>query len=59
MHIEAQNAELQRIPNDYKKIDPDVAAKLIRLVEDFEEDEDVQNVFHNMEMTDEIANALN
>ncbi len=58
MKIEAQNAELQRIPNDYKKIDTDTAKKLLRIVEDFEEDEDVQNVFHNLEMTDEIMNAI-
>ena len=59
MGIEAQNAELQRIPNDYKKIDPETGSKLLRIVDDFEDDEDVQNVFHNLEMTDEIANALN
>jgi YebC/PmpR family DNA-binding regulatory protein len=58
MKIEAQNAELQRIPNDYKKIDTETAKKLLRIVEDFEEDEDVQNVFHNLEMTDEIMNAI-
>jgi YebC/PmpR family DNA-binding regulatory protein len=59
MNIEAQNAELHRIPNDYKKIEPDVAVKVMRIVEDFEDDDDVQNVFHNIEMTDEIVNALN
>jgi YebC/PmpR family DNA-binding regulatory protein len=58
MHIEAQNAELQRIPNDYKKLDIDNAHKVLKLIEDFEEDEDVQNVYHNMEMTEELAKAL-
>jgi YebC/PmpR family DNA-binding regulatory protein len=58
MKIEAQNAELQRIPNDYKKLDVPTAIKLLKIIDDFEEDEDVQNVFHNMEMTEEIANAM-
>jgi transcriptional/translational regulatory protein YebC/TACO1 len=30
----------------------------MRLVEEFEEDDDIQNVFHNLEMTDEILAAL-
>jgi len=58
MKIEAQNAEVQRIPNDYKKLDTDTAQKVLKLVEDFEEDDDVQNVFHNLEMTEEIINAM-
>ena len=58
MGIEAQNAELQRIPNDYKKVDKSTAMKLIRMVEDFENDEDVQNVFHNLEMNEEIMEAM-
>jgi transcriptional/translational regulatory protein YebC/TACO1 len=28
------------------------------MVEDFEEDDDVQNVYHNMEVTDEIIEAI-
>jgi YebC/PmpR family DNA-binding regulatory protein len=59
MKITVQNAEMQRIPNDYKKMDKDSALKVLRMVDDFEEDEDVQNVFHNLEMTDELMNALN
>jgi YebC/PmpR family DNA-binding regulatory protein len=58
MKIEAANAELQRIPNDYKKLDVDTAQKVLRLVEDFEEDDDVQNVYHNLEMTEEVINAM-
>jgi YebC/PmpR family DNA-binding regulatory protein len=58
MKIEAQNAELQRIPNDYKKVDPDMALKVLKIVDDFEEDDDVQNVYHNLEMTEEIVKAM-
>ncbi len=58
MKIEAQNAELQRIPNDYKKLDHDTAQKVLKLIDDFEEDDDVQNVYHNLEITEEIINAM-
>jgi YebC/PmpR family DNA-binding regulatory protein len=59
MGIEAQNAELQRVPNDYKKTDTSTAMKLLRMVDDFEEDEDVQGVFHNLEMNEDIMEAMN
>jgi len=58
MKIEAQNAELQRIPNDYKKLDVDTALKVLRMTDDFEEDDDVQNVYHNLEMTDDIIKSM-
>ncbi|HBX52908.1 MAG: transcriptional regulator [Bacteroidetes bacterium RIFOXYA12_FULL_35_11] len=58
LNIEPENAELRRIPNDYKKVDVDVAKRVMHLIDDLEEDDDVQNVYHNMEMTDEIMEAL-
>jgi len=58
MGIEPENAELQRIPNDTKTLDLETSLKVLRMVEDFEEDDDVQNVYHNMEVTDEIVQAL-
>lgn len=56
--IEAENAELRRIPNDTKKLDVDSARKILRIVEDFEDDDDVQNVFHNLEITDELMDSM-
>jgi YebC/PmpR family DNA-binding regulatory protein len=56
--IEVEEAGLKRIPNDTKKLDIDSAKKVIRFVEALEDDDDVQNVYHNMAMTDEIAAAL-
>ncbi len=58
MGIEPENAELQRIPNNTKTLDLETALKVLRMVEDFEEDDDVQNVYHNMEVTDDIVHAL-
>ena len=56
--IEAENAELQRIPQETKKLEVQSAVKVLRLIEEFEDDDDVQNVYHNLEITDEILEAL-
>lgn len=34
------------------------AKKVLRLIDNLEEHDDIQNVYHNMELTDEIAEAL-
>lgn len=54
MDIEPENAELQRIPNDTVKLGLEDAKKILRVIESFEEDDDVQNVFHNLEISEEI-----
>lgn len=58
MGIEPENAELQRIPQNTVKVDNEAAKKILRLLELFEDDEDVNNVFHNMELTDELLAEL-
>jgi len=58
MNIEAENSELQRIPNMRKELDVETSKKALKLVEFLEEDDDVQNVFHDLEMTDELEKAL-
>lgn len=59
MNIEAKNAELQRIPNSTKRLEPELAIKVVKVIEEFEDDEDVQNVYHNLEITDEVIAAVN
>lgn len=54
MGIEPESAELQRIPKTLTKLDKDSALKVLRLIDVFEDDDDVQNVFHNLELTEEI-----
>jgi YebC/PmpR family DNA-binding regulatory protein len=56
--IEPEEAGLKRIPTTQKKLDVESARKALRLVEVLEDDDDVQNVYHNLEMTDELAAAL-
>ena len=58
MSIEPEKAELQRIPSTTKKVGINTAKSLLTMVEAFEDDDDVQAVFHNLEFTDEIADAL-
>ena len=45
---EIHSAEFERIPNDYKEVTDEQRVQLEKLLDKFEEDEDVQNVFHNM-----------
>jgi len=56
--IEPDEAGLKRVPNDLKKLDVESARKVLRLIDTLEDDDDIQNVYHNMEMTDELAEAL-
>ncbi len=57
--IEAQNAELQRIPVETKSLDTESGVKVLKIVELIEDDDDVQNVFHNLEITDELIEKMN
>ncbi|WP_333851420.1 YebC/PmpR family DNA-binding transcriptional regulator [Epilithonimonas sp.] len=56
--IEAKSAELQRIPNNTKGMSEDQFKANMKMLERFEEDDDVQNVFHNMEFTEEQLESL-
>jgi YebC/PmpR family DNA-binding regulatory protein len=56
--IEPIEAGLKRIPNDTKKLDLETAKKLLRLIDTLEDDDDIQNVYHNLEMTEELAAEL-
>lgn len=58
LNIDVENASLQRIPNDYKKLEPQMALKVLRLIDEFEDNDDVQSVYHNIEMTDELLKAM-
>lgn len=46
--FEINSAEFERIPNDTKEVTPEQREQVEKLIEKLEDDEDVQNVFHNM-----------
>jgi len=54
LSVEPENAQLQRIPKDTVTLDLDPSQKIMKIIETFEEDDDVQNVFHNLEITEEM-----
>jgi len=56
--IETKGAELIMVPTTPAQVSVVDAKKVIRLIDVLEELEDLQNVYHAMEMTDEIAEAL-
>ncbi len=56
--IEPDDAGLKRIPNTIKSLDIESARKVMKFIEVLEDDDDVQNVYHNLEITDELANEL-
>ena len=58
LNIEAESAEVQRIPNSTTAVDIQSARKVLRLIETLEDDDDVQNVYHNLELTPELEAQL-
>lgn len=46
--LEVVNSGFERIPMDTKKLNEEEEAEVDKLLEKLEEDDDVQNVFHNM-----------
>lgn len=56
--IEVKSAELQRIPNNTKDVTEEQFKANMKMLERFEEDDDVQNVYHNMEITEALMNSL-
>jgi len=55
---EAKSSTLERMPTTTTKLELEDARKALRLIEALEDNEDVQNVFHNLEMTEELAAEL-
>jgi YebC/PmpR family DNA-binding regulatory protein len=58
LKIEPESAGLQRIPKETTVLDLESARKAMKLIELFEEDDDIQAVYHNLEMTDELMETL-
>ena len=46
--FEIKSSEFVRIPNDYKELTAEQRETIEKLLDKFEDDDDVQNVFHNM-----------
>ncbi len=47
-NFDIKQGEFERLPNDTKQLTEEQTAEVEKLIEKFEEDDDVQNVYHNM-----------
>lgn len=56
--IETQNAVIELIPNHTEELPLQQALTIINMIEAFEDDDDVQSVYHNLELTDELSEEL-
>ena len=55
--IEMMSAELSYVPNDPVKLGHDDAVKLLKLIDKFEDHDDVQEVYHNAEIDEADMDA--
>ena len=58
MSIEPETAELQRIPTTSVTLDNEAFLKVMKAIDALEDDDDVQKVFHNLEITEEQMDLL-
>ena len=58
LSVEVERSDLHRIPNNIKRISEEQAEKVLKLLDLLEENDDVQQVFHNMELTQDIIKKM-
>jgi len=56
--LKADSAEVTMIPSTKADMDAETAPKLLRLIDMLEDCDDVQEVYHNGEISDEVAETL-
>ena len=56
--FKADTAEVAMIPSTKAEMDAETAPKLLRLIDMLEDCDDVQEVYHNGEISDEVAETL-
>ncbi|MEA3504043.1 MAG: YebC/PmpR family DNA-binding transcriptional regulator [Bacteroidota bacterium] len=55
IEIVPENSGLERIPNNTEELPVEKALRVLKIIDLFEEDDDVQKVYHNLELTDELV----
>lgn len=56
--FKAESAEVTLVPDTHAELDADNAAKFIKMLDALEDSDDVQNVYHNAEISDAIMAEL-
>jgi transcriptional/translational regulatory protein YebC/TACO1 len=57
LEIEPKESGLQRIANNFKALNEDHMPTFWKLIDALEDDDDVQKVYHNLEYSEEMAEA--
>lgn len=52
LNLQPENAELQRIPNNTKSVSDEEFQKVMKLIDTLEDHDDVQQVWHNLEVAE-------
>ena len=58
LKLEPESAELQRIPNTLVELEDDVFTKVMRMVDALEDDDDVQKVYHNVDIKEKQLSLI-
>lgn len=59
LNLDLESAELQRLPQTTVVAeDPDAVRKILKLIDALEDDDDVQKVYHNLELNEEVMAEL-
>jgi transcriptional/translational regulatory protein YebC/TACO1 len=56
--VEPESAELQRIAKDTLDLTLEQGLQIMKIIEEFEDDDDVQSVYHNLNISDELSEAM-
>lgn len=59
LQLEPANAEIRRIPANTVTLPVDEAKQIFKMIDRFEEDDDISTVYHNLELTEALEAALN
>ena len=54
LNITAKSTEIHQIPVTTKTLELSEAEEVLKIIDKFEEDDDIQTVFHNLELTEEL-----
>ena len=54
LNVEPKSADIVRIPKNTEKVSEDAARSILKMVDALEDDEDVVDVFHNMEIPESL-----
>ena len=58
LYIAATSTEIHQIPITTKTLELSEAEEVLKIIDKFEEDDDIQTVFHNLELTEELITKL-